>query len=121
MRKISETGTTRNQNLGNGQLAMLHEGYVYMNYMSGTLDGTVITLTHGMKLAPCPSGFRVWEDLSPVEAVSGTSSLHQCYVTGGVRQTVLGWYAGGYATDETGVGRPKRVKIMPNKANALIP
>ena len=106
--KISETGNTRNQNLGLRQLAILHEGYVYMRYMYGLLDGTNITLKYGQAIAPCASGFRAFEELN----ISGG------FLDSGARQVKLGWYAD-VTSDATGFF--KRVKIMPNSIYGVHP
>lgn len=108
--KISETGNKKNQNLGLRKLAVLHEGYVYMYYQSGTLDGTPITMKYGDWIAPCPSGFRTYEELN-ITGISGSqgSNFVQAYMTG-YRQCQLGWYAD---VVSSATGTRKRVKIMP--------
>lgn len=115
--KISETGNTRNQNLGNRSLAILHEGYIFMSYESGTLDGALVTLRYGDAIAPCTSGFRVYQELN-ITGISGIDTpLTQGFVTGD-RQVKLGWYAD-VPSNLTGVYR--RVKIMPNRIYGVHP
>lgn len=65
------------------QLDVCHFGVVKLPYVSGTLDGAVVTLTWGDLLAPCISGFRVYEEIN-VDALTG--------LTTGVRQQVLATY-----------------------------
>jgi len=59
------------------QIGILHFGYVKLPYVSGTIDGTVVTLKWGDKLAPCISGFRAFEYLT-VEGGSPGTGTQQC-------------------------------------------
>jgi hypothetical protein len=112
LRRIETATNTglRNQNLGNRKMAVLHEGYCYMEYKSGYLDGSVKTLQYGDKIAPCISGFRVYEEIN-IQAVSGMDGTEAVCITTGIRQCHLGWYADA-ASDATGTW--KRVKINPH-------
>lgn len=76
MLKDSNTGMT-NINRPNFRRAIdvLHFGVTKMPYISGTLDGTVCTLTFGDKLAPCPSGFRVWEQINTVDVTGHSDTV----------------------------------------------
>lgn len=112
VRKSTDTGL-RNQNLMNRKLAILHEGYCYMLYQSGTLDGTVRTLRHGDLIAPCHSGFRVYEELNH-SAVNYTGGI----MTTGDRQCILGHYAD-VASSLTGTW--KKVRIYPHQTFGAYP
>lgn len=134
IRKMSlETNTgLRNQNIGLRKIAVIHEGYVIMEYIAGTLDGTVITLKYGDVIAPCTSGFRCYEELNygsiigfssvtsgefsaiPIATghalITGSTATYNVLTTG-YRQVKLGWFAD-VVSDATGYRH--RVKIMPN-------
>ena len=132
MRPISDTGNTRNTNLGNRACAIMHEGYMTMLYAYGLLDGTIVTLRYGDAIAPCTSGFRPFQELNQTDfyglasvasgefaavpaatghaLITGTTAAYNVLNTG-ARQVKLGWYAD-VASDQTGTF--KRVKIMPN-------
>jgi len=90
-------------------MTVCHEGYVKMRFESGTLDGAVVTLTHGDLIAPCISGFRVYEPyaLQTDEAGSGLVTTGN----GNIQQQILGWYADA-ASSATGTW--KRIKLMPH-------
>jgi len=92
---------TINENVLQRKFAVMHEGYLPMYYMSGTLDGTPKTMTYGMKIAPCPSGFRTWEYVTVEGGSPGT----------GAQQCELGWWAD-IASVMT--GQRYRVKVCPN-------
>lgn len=112
IRKIFESTNTglRNQNIGLRKMAILHEGYVFMKYVYGLLDGTVVTLKYGDVLAPTISGFRVYEELNVVEG-AGVPVSTGVFLTTGTRQVKLGWYAD-VVSDATGTR--KRIKLIPN-------
>lgn len=112
IRKATDTGL-RNQNLMNRKLAILHEGYCYMLYQSGTLDGAVVTLRHGDLIAPTISGFRVYQELN-VQNCPPSGEL----LTTGNRQCLLGHYAD-VASSLTGTW--KKVRIMPNNLYGKYP
>jgi len=103
----------RNQNIVMRQIAVLHEGYCYMEYESGTLDGTPVTLRYGDLIAPCTSGFRAYEELN-----YGDIALTGGVLTTGDRQTILGIFAD-VASDLTGTW--KKVKIMPHNIYGRYP
>ena len=133
IRKLSKATDTglRNQNIGLRKMAVLHEGYAIMEYIAGTLDGTVITLKYGDAIAPCTSGFRCYQELNfgsiigfsvvasgefaavPVATghalITGTTATYNVLHTG-YRQVKLGWFAD-VVSDQTGARH--RVKIMP--------
>jgi len=89
---ISETGTTTNQNLLQRKFAVMHEGYVPMYYQSGTLDGAVILMHYGYKIAPCTSGFRTYQELNALAVVVPGAATGHTFGTG-YQQCELGWYA----------------------------
>ena len=91
------------------KVGIMHQGVVKMKYQSGTLDGAVVTLKWGDQIAPTVSGFRAYEMLN-VEAVSGTTSIHQVFGTG-AQQAKLGWYVDS-PSDATGSW--KKVYINPH-------
>lgn len=91
LRTDTDTGMTNiNQVFARRQIDVCHFGVVKLPYVSGTLDGTVVSLKWGDILAPCQSGFRVYEELNVVE-VSGLSDAENVLSTG-LRQCVLGHY-----------------------------
>lgn len=95
------TGLTNvNRNMFRRQIGVRHFGVVKLPYVSGTLDGTVVTLKWGDRVAPCVSGFRAWEEIN-IDALTG--------LTTGVRQQVLGTYydVPCATTGLTGVSRRK--------------
>lgn len=89
---------TINENVLQRKFAVMHEGYLPMYYMSGTLDGTPQLMTYGAKIAPCPSGFRTWEWLN-------------ADITGSVQQVEFGWWAD---IPSQMTGERYRVKICPH-------
>jgi hypothetical protein len=136
IRKLSKATDTglRNQNIGLRKMAVLHEGYCIMEYMSGTLDGTVITLKYGDAIAPTWSGFRAYEEINYdtiyafsaaptvetgakvpagtgvfISGISPTSAYN--VLNTGIRQVKLGWFAD-VVSNKTGARH--RVKICPN-------
>ena len=112
IRKLSKATATglRNQNIGLRKMAVLHEGYAIMEYIAGTLDGTVITLKYGDVIAPCTSGFRCFQELNQQEGAAVPTATG-VFLTTGTRQCKLGWFAD-VVSDQTGARH--RVKIMPN-------
>ena len=67
-----------NRNMFRRQISVRHFGVVKMPYVSGLLDGTNVTLKWGDALAPCISGFRVYEEIN-VDGLSGlTTGVRQC-------------------------------------------
>ena len=99
---VAQTDTGQiNQNFARRHMAVLHEGFCYMRYESGLLDGSVVTLKWGDKIAPCTSGFRVWEYVTVEGGSPGT----------GIQQCELGYYAD-VPSDATGTW--KRVRINPS-------
>ncbi len=88
----------------------MHEGYVPMYYQSGTLDGTVLTMKYGDRIAPCISGFRTYEDVNLIP-VSVTPAATGYTIGTGIQQCKLGWWAD-ITSNLTGVRH--RVKIMAN-------
>jgi hypothetical protein len=115
IRKLSKATDTglRNQNIGLRKMAVLHEGYCIMEYIAGTLDGTVITLKYGDVIAPATSGFRCFQELNftLISGAIGTATLSGTFLHTGTRQCKLGWFAD-VVSDQTGARH--RVKIMPN-------
>jgi hypothetical protein len=101
---------TINQNVLQRKFAVMHEGYLPMYYMSGTLDGTPQTMTYGAKIAPCPSGFRTWEIINAA-AVSGMDGTEVVAITTGLAQCELGWWAD---IPSNMTGERFRVKIAPH-------
>jgi len=95
---------TINQNVLQRKFAVMHEGYLPMYYQSGTLDGVPATMTYGAKIAPCTSGFRTFEHISPDMT--------------GIQQVELGWWAD---IPSIMTGQRYRVKIMPNFTLAYTP
>lgn len=60
------------------QIDVCHFGVTKLPYVSGTLDGGVVTLKWGDALAPCISGFRAFEEIN-VDALTGlTTGVRQC-------------------------------------------
>jgi hypothetical protein len=100
-----------NINTRRRKTAVMHEGYLPMRYQSGTLDGTVITLKYGDVIAPCTSGFRVWEPLNQIAVSVIPLGTGYAYGTG-VQQNKLGWYAD---VQSNATGTRKRVKILTRK------
>ncbi len=98
----------RNSNLYRRKMGVLHEGYCFMRFQEGQLDGTIITLRYGDSIAPCTSGFRAYEIVTVEDGAIGT----------GLQQCKLGWYAD-LASDATGT--IKKVKIMPNTIYGVHP
>lgn len=98
---VKQTDESINKPFARRKMAVMHEGYTMMRYESGTLDGAVVTMKYGDKIAPTISGFRAWEFVTVEGGSPGT----------GVQQVELGWYAD-VTSDATGTR--KRVKIMPN-------
>lgn len=45
-------------------MSVLHLGIIKLPYVSGTLDGTVVELGWGDRIAPCISGFRAYEEIN---------------------------------------------------------
>jgi hypothetical protein len=84
--KDSDTGSTNiNKVFARRNMSVLHIGVVRIPQVSGTLDGTPVTLTWGDRVAPSISGFRAWEWVNTDAAGSG-------FVTTGTAQQVLGLY-----------------------------
>lgn len=141
---ISETGTYYNENILLRKTAVLHEGYLPLSYQSGTLDGTVVTMRYGDRIAPHPSGFRTWQPLhysnpqTVAASVTGrmlsgdfggdltttgyfltTGDLSTVNVLNtGQQQCILGWFAD-IASNLTGIKH--RVKIIPNTQYGVRP
>jgi len=109
-RPISHTGVTINQNLNLRKYAVMHEGYLPMTYVAGTLDGVPQTMVYGMKIAPTTSGFRTYEELNLLAIQLIGETTGQAYGTG-VKQCELGWWAD-IASNMT--GSRFRVKVNPN-------
>jgi hypothetical protein len=110
IRKSTQSGISYiNENIGRRKMAVMHEGYAFMRYESGTLDGTVVTLKYGDWIAPCTSGFRAFQEIN-IKNVTGESDT-EVVLTTGTRQVKLGWYAD---VQSNATGTRKRVKIMPN-------
>lgn len=88
----SATGMSNiNRNMFRRQITVCHFGIVKLPYVSGTLDGAVVTLKWGDALAPCISGFRVYEEIN-ITGVSGNTSVDiQAFVTG-IRQCNFATY-----------------------------
>jgi hypothetical protein len=114
LRTDTDTGMTNiNQVFARRQIDVCHFGVVKLPYVSGTLDGTVLTLKWGDKLAPCQSGFRAFEEINVVE-VTGLSDAENVLCTG-TRQCLLGHYMDtpSNITGTTGFAR-KKVFIYPS-------
>lgn len=111
IRRSTQSGISYiNENIGRRKMAVLHEGYAFMRYQSGTLDGAVVTLKYGDWIAPCTSGFRVYQEINYGTATGeGTNNRNVLHT--GYRQVKLGWYAD---TQSNSTGSRKRVKIMPS-------
>jgi len=112
MSKITNTGL-RNQNIIRRQIAVLHKGPCYMEYKSGTLDGTPVTLRYGDLIAACSGGFRAFEELNYKDANYTGGYLHT-----GNRQTALGIYAD-VASNLTGTW--KKVIVDPKNIYGAYP
>jgi len=107
LRTDTDTGMTNiNQVFARRQIDVCHFGFVKLPYVSGTLDGTVVVMGFGDRIAPSQSGFRTWEEIN-VDANTG--------LTTGVRQVILGQYMDvpSNQTGTTGLAR-KKVFIYPN-------
>ena len=89
-----------NRNMFRRQIDVLHLGVIKLPYVSGTLDGAVVTHNWGDLVAPCVGGFRTYQEIN-VDALTG--------LTTGVRQQILGTYMDTPCaiTGTTGVSRRK--------------
>lgn len=140
---ISDTGNTRNENILRRKAAVMHEGYLPLTYVSGTLDGTVRTMRYGDRIAAHPSGFRAWEELNYATITyvndtlvivtgldaslsggtgmvwqSGASETTVNVMNTGLRQPIFGYWAD-MASNLTGF--KFRVKICPTTIQAVRP
>jgi hypothetical protein len=107
LRTDTDTGMTNiNQVFARRQIDVCHFGIVKLPYVSGTLDGSVLTLNWGDLIAPCQSGFRAYEYISTIES-GGIGT--------GVQQCILGQYMdiASNQTGTTGLAR-KKVFIYPS-------
>lgn len=114
MLKDSDTGMTNiNRPMFRRQMSVLHYGMIKLPYVSGTLDGSVVTLTWGDRIAPCISGFRAWQEINYHSVEENTGDMANALHTG-VRQQVLGIYMDTpcAVTGETGQAR-RKVLINP--------
>jgi hypothetical protein len=93
MKADSETGLSNvNRSFARRNMAVLHLGVVKLPQVSGTLDGTPVTLKWGDAVAPCISGFRAFEEIN-YTGISGSQGNNYVNVLHtGVRQQVLGTY-----------------------------
>lgn len=92
LRTDTDTGMTNiNQVFARRQIDVCHFGVVKLPYVSGTLDGTVVTLKWGDLLAPSQSGFRAYQEINYTGVSGDTSNGIQAFVTG-IRQCILGHY-----------------------------
>jgi len=92
LRKDSDTGMTNiNQVFARRQIDVAHFGVVRLPYVSGTLDGTPVTLKFGDLIAPCISGFRAYQQLN-FGTATGEGSNDRNVLHTGTRQCVLGHY-----------------------------
>lgn len=108
---ITQTDTgTFSEPFTRRKVGIMHMGVVKMKYQSGTLDGAVVTLKWGDRIAPTISGFRVWQPLNLLNVQLIGETTGQVYGTG-YEQTHLGWYVD-YPSDATGSW--KKVYINPN-------
>jgi len=108
LRTDTDTGMTNiNQVFARRQLDVCHFGVVKLPYVSGTLDGTVVTLKWGDLLAPCQSGFRAFQEVN-ILAVTGEGDT-EIVLNTGLRQCVLGHYMDvpSNQTGTTGLARKK--------------
>lgn len=113
IKKDSDTGMTNiTQPMFRRQLDVVHFGVIKLAYVSGTLDGAVVTLKWGDLLAPSISGFRVFQEVNQI-SVSGASADEKVLTTG-LRQQVLATYMDtpSAITGTTGQAR-KKVFIHP--------
>lgn len=109
----TNTGMTNiTQPMFRRQVDVCHFGVIKLPYVSGTLDGAVVTLKWGDKIAPCISGFRVYQEINTID-VTGLSDTEVVLNTG-TRQQVLGHYMDypSAITGTTGLAR-KKVFIYP--------
>lgn len=91
VKKDSDTGMTNiTQPMFRRQIDVVHFGVIKLAYVSGTLDGGVVTLKWGDLLAPCISGFRVFQEINVIP-VSGLTDTDLVLNTG-TRQQVLATY-----------------------------
>lgn len=120
LRRIEKQTNTglKNTNLYRRKMGVLHEGYCYMNYQSGTLDGSPVTLSWGDQIAPCSSGFRAFEQINAllVSGAIGTATLSGVFLTTGTTQFCMGYYAD---LPSAATGTRKKVKILPNSIYGL--
>jgi hypothetical protein len=111
LRKDSDTGMTNiNQVFARRQIDVVHFGIIKLPYVSGTLDGTVVTLKWGDQIAPCISGFRAYEQINTLAITGAGDGLST-----GTRQCLLGHYMDipSNITGTTGNAR-KKVFIYPS-------
>lgn len=113
VKKDSDTGMTNiTQPMFRRQLDVVHFGVIKLAYVSGTLDGSVVTLKWGDLLAPSISGFRVYQEINTI-LVTGEGDSEVVLNTG-TRQQVLATYMDtpSAITGTTGYAR-KKVFIHP--------